>query len=396
MKIKTIVLLLFCLPLFYACISGGKQNNIENTHKTDSLCVLDIEKSIGTYSDDAFKLNSIIDSVSFIPLETTDDESIVPTVNYTFAAIDTSFYISGGIINENGIFQFDASGNYLGKVIRTGMGPHEVPYSLAWGINKTLQTISIVANAKMVVYNLKTLDYYDIFSNEIQYPKFASLKDETFVFAKTMTNAPEMPYLKFLNMNGEVIKEVNYLEDRDVCYTTREGNYASLPFESYIVSSNYRDEVLFQDVFNDTISLIKDGNNMDRYIVLNRGKFMPKVEDISNDRKKAEQIYFRNMTETEDYFLLKYFYQNSLYTDIWDKSTRKPVSRVKTTTDFEWLLSKFNARYILPDGKETILDIVYADEKRLYALLDASLAINFVDGVIDEDANPVVMVLYLK
>ena len=83
-----------------------------------------------------------------------------------------------------------------------------------------------------------------------------------------------------------------------------------------------------------------------------------------------------------------------LYTDIWDKSNRNIVSRMETPDSPIWVIQQFNARYLLPDGSETILDILDADKDKLYCLLEASVACNFMK--IEKDANPVVMILQLK
>ena len=86
-----------------------------------------------------------------------------------------------------------------------------------------------------------------------------------------------------------------------------------------------------------------------------------------------------------------------LYTDIWDKSSQEVVSRVGTPLSSRWQLHSYsyNARYILPDGSETLLNIVSLEKDRLYCLLEASVARNFMEGL-DEESNPVVVILQLK
>lgn len=407
---KFLVFLLISLMAFNACGDSEKRNDGKDASQTDTLSscdkdvtrqdplVFDLEQSIGASSADTFVLNTITDSVRFVPLET-NGKSIIENFNYVFAAIADEFLISGGIGNYGkGVLQFDSRGSFIGEIARIGRGPGELRIVMSWSVNESLRKICVMGQSRMVVKWLDTGNTYDISIKDAYGFDIVPLDDGSCVFTKTTGMGKygvDIPYLTFLDSTGSVIHSLNYSYNRNVDYDASEGRQGKLPFEKYNISASYMGGAIFQDVYNDTLFYIKDRNHITPYIVLKRGKLMSDIKDVYDDARKAQQVYFRNMTETEKYFLIKYFYRNMLYTDIWDKSSKKLISRVEMPNSFSALTQKFNARYELPNGEETIVNIVYAKKDQLYCLLEAPVAAKFMDNI-DEEDNPVVMILHLK
>jgi len=393
MKLKNLLSLLVFFPIFTACIYSDKNKNRQDIYHTgfliDSMYVFDLSASIGRNPADTFVLNSIVDRVQFIPLETSK-QSFFDNYAYRLTVTAENYFISGGVLN-NKIIQFDHVGNYISEVVRTGRGPGELPIIMRWNVNKTLNMLYALDH-KVVIKSFTNGDIFDVVFENMPGYSIALLNDGSFVFAKQAglgkRNA-DIPYLTFYDSHGKVIRSVHYTYNRDVDYDLPEGE--ANPNEFYRLETNYRDDALFYDIYNDTIFCIKNKNSIIPYVVLERGKYFPNIKDIRDKDRKAKQIYFRAMMETEKFFVIKYYYNKLLYTDFWDKSSLNVVSRTETSVE---VIQQFNARYKLPDGSETILNILNADKDKLYCLLEASEVRSFID--IAEDANPVIMILHLK
>ena len=396
-----LTLLLVCLLMFAACVNRGRQSQVQSGGDTDlvsasdSVYVFDLEKSIGSaIPADTFTLNTIVDNVQYIPLET-NEKSLFRNFGNHFVATEQSFFVSGGNAYLN-ILQFDTAGNFIGEIVRNGRGPGELPMIMSWGVNKSLNKLYATLLSMVVSKSLDTGDTYNITLEEAgRSPNMAMLNDSSFVTTKLSLRNEEadLPYLTFFDSNGKVVNSVNYTYRRNVSYETIEGKLTH-PYECYWVWANYRGGAIFQDVFNDTLYYINDRSSIVPYTILQRGKFSPRVRDVYDDDLKAKQIYFGGVTETEKYLLIKYGYAKKLYTDIWNKYNQTVVSRIETSNSFS-RREIYSARYTLPNGSETILNIVYAEKDKLYCLLEASVACNFMDNV-EYDDNPVVMILQLK
>ncbi len=398
MTCKTLTLCVVCLSLLAACRSG--KHNTENTITSDIVYVFDLENSIGvSNAADSVLLNDIIvGDLRFVTLETPADISI-PAVDHQFAATENAFVISGGIMPYN-IIQFDSEGKFVRELVRQGRGSGELMNIAYWNLNNTLDEVCVSCDYKFVVASLDGNKKQDIVPWEMSGLNTLPLNDETFVLSKIAgmgQSNEKTPYLTFVNAEGQVIHRLDYGASRnpdDYTYSIS-GRDVKPPYERYLLSSVYDGGVLFQDIFNDTIFYIKSSKEMFPHMVLKRGKYFPKAADANDAARKAGQIYLRNMMETEKYVFLRYFHDNRLYSDIWDKSTLKLVSRVETPTDFEWLARTFDMRYALPDGSEAVLNVAYSDKDKLYCLLEPAVARNFVEGITD-DSNPTVMIATLR
>jgi hypothetical protein len=397
MYVKNLILCLVCLSLLGACRNRKADNNAGNTIAADSVFVFDLENSIGAVRADTVMLNNIIEDTHFIALESSA-ETMVPNIMYTFVATEKHFVLSSLLSSH--IVQFDSKGRFIREMVRRGRGPGELPVILLLSINKSLNTICAGGDYKFVTVSLDDGKWRDIIPEKLHALDAQLLNDGSIVFSKSASmglQGVDIPYLTFIDSDGQVIRELSYGDTRDASeysYTIPEGT-AKLPYEGYYLSSIYDGNVLFQDVFNDTVSLIKSSEEIYPHLILKRGNYFPKAKDANDITEKIKHIYIRNIMETEKYVLLRYFYNDKLYSDIWDKATCGVVSRVETPSESWWLTQTFNVRYLLPDGSEVLLNVVYADKDKLYCLLEPSDARHFVPGIAD-DANPVVMIAELK
>ena len=391
-----------CFLLFFCSCVGSNKEQLQNISAEQTLgvadtLIIDLEHSIGASSADTMVLNSIADSVRFVPLEI-NEHCLVADYYNKLAATSDSYFVSGGAFEDNnGVLQFDHAGKFVQNIVKIGRGPGELPNVLVWSINASLRRICASGMSESLL--IRSWDTDESMGFPIQGESdfyFVSLDDGSFVStirSGIVKDGADVSYLNFCDSLGFVQRTIKYAQKRDVFYVAIPGKLQH-PFENYLLSASYRGGALFGDVYNDTIYYIKDRDHISPHVVFTRGKLIPQIKDVYDDVRKAEQIYFRDATETARYFLLKYFYRGQLYTGIWDKQTLKLVSRAGRPTEAA-LSEKFHARYVLPDGEQVLVKILYADKDRLYGLLDASVAARFMDGV-DEEDNPVVMIVHLK
>jgi hypothetical protein len=100
-------------------------------------------------------------------------------------------------------------------------------------------------------------------------------------------------------------------------------------------------------------------------------------------------------TESRDYFLLKYAYNNVWYSGIWEKSSQKLITNLEL--DGHSNVTSFTnvVNYRTPTGKKLPVGIVQVTENQFYCVLRASDAMDFIPGLAEED-NPVIMIVDLK
>ena len=323
--------------------------------------------------------------------------------SYNFAVLNNDFFVSGGlgIVNAGrGVLRFDSTGRYMEEIAKEGRGPHELPYILFWYINEKLNKINVSGIGKMIVKSYENNETEDIaYKQGIGY-EFIPFDDGSYVSVKATglgNDNPSDPYLFFTDSDGELISSRSYGYNRDIGYRVIEGQGIVPPAEVYGLYPSYNGGAVFLDIFNDTVCYIRNKDDIQPDMLLKRGNLMPQVKDVNDADRRAKQVYFRDIAETEKYFLIKYFYNGRTHTDIWDKSSRRSVLHTDADKDLFPRMSRIEhiAKYKMPDGTEIMLNILYATKDKLYCLLEAYDMAGILQGV-KEDDNPIVMVMSLK
>ena len=96
--------------------------------------------------NDLFNYSDYIDSVAYVPLETTDDCLVGEVRNILF--VNNKIFIS----DRKTIFIFSRDGKYISKVSRLGRGHGEYPNLGYWDVNPTNDEINVYSNANKMVY----------------------------------------------------------------------------------------------------------------------------------------------------------------------------------------------------------------------------------------------------
>ena len=360
-------------------------------------------------------MNSLIDSVRFIPLETIK-ESLFVNEQYRFGVIGQNMFISGGgvgmtiNINSGGrsdrsakaVLQFDFDGNYIGQIAPRGQGPHELVRLDSWYTHDALQQLNAEGNYKMVIKSFKNDKTTDV-RMEITALDVIPLSDGSFVAVgpPLIKEYKDRPYLYFLDANGRETASMKYPEERDIySVMPREGEPGSGHNETRNVFPRFSGYALFKDAYNDTTYLIKSAEDIKPYLVFKRGKYIPLIKDANDIDRKSRQIFIRNIKETEDYIFLTTIYKRKYYFDIWQKKDRQLFSRAELDTNsshhyVSTFTGGFGTYYELPNGDKQLIDILYVEEDAIYAIIEAEVAKTFIEGIHEED-NPVIMVAKLK
>ena len=97
--------------------------------------------------EDNFNYSDYIDSVVYVPLETTDDCLVGEVTDMHF--VNDRIFVKSGLYS---IFIFGKDGKFISKVSRRGRGHGEYTNMAGWDVNPSNNEISIYSNADKTVY----------------------------------------------------------------------------------------------------------------------------------------------------------------------------------------------------------------------------------------------------
>ncbi|WP_158712916.1 6-bladed beta-propeller, partial [Parabacteroides pacaensis] len=139
MKITQFILIFF-LCIFFSC---GKKNKKEYKYSSESTQIINIpdQLNITTHAD------SIFSTLSFVPLETTDECMITFVMNLKI--IDSLIYINDGLKR---LLVFDSNGKFKYQIGSKGNGPGEYLEMRDYIIYK--DRIEILDFKKILTYSL--------------------------------------------------------------------------------------------------------------------------------------------------------------------------------------------------------------------------------------------------
>lgn len=379
-----------------------KAKVVESINDEDSITVFDFSANLSKECPiDTLSYDNLIKSVRYIPLET-NENSLLGMGDILVRKVAGKFVVSTG---QGPFFKmriFDANGKYISNVFNIGRGRNELSMPAHWTFNDSLKKISITdIDNKCLFYDIMT---EKLIETKVAEPifKYAMLDDGTYVIVHQSPSDPrsgtsELPYMYFLDMNGNVISERYYPSERDISYRAIP-NVGSWPYETYILKPTYYGAI-FGDVFNDTLYAIKSKSYIRPKYILNRGQnYMPTIDEVHDDLdKKSKKMYFNYITDSPEYLFVSYWYNKLDCNAIWNKKSKELIANVKVE---EEVYNKFNRSYcFMPfsfDGFKGILfiDYVTADNK-IYVGVNASQLMNVLPDLKDDD-NPVIIEITLK
>ena len=406
---KVILYLYFICVLLSGCgnQSGQKVSKNDNeefnenySDNSDEIYFLDFEQNLKNMKKDTFTINSIAKDISFIPLETTD-KVLLFYDRFKIEKLNDGYLISTSSLDKafHYIMMFDSKGYFIDYIIQKGQGPKELPFISEWQYNHNTQLLFASTGYQIILHSFEnntsnryTLDGF--------YPNLCLLNDSSIIgFPNFKTEGDvNIPYLHFLNQEGKIIHSLYYPEKRNIAYNIPEGINVAGHIEMYGLYSSYTGDALFKDMFNDTIYRIQSMNDAKPYIIIHKGSLTPKLKDINNPTTGNQRINLVTILDTKKYFIINYTLKGAIYSSIWDKGTLSLIANAKPTSKNKIIQIKdFNGitKYRTPNGKEIFIPISNYIDGKLYCVLDAFQAMEFLPNI-KEDDNPVLMVIELK
>ena len=403
--------------LCYICVllSGCGNRNNQNTGKNgillfhenddadsqqseidDQLYFLDFEANLKNIQEDTFTINSIAKNITFIPLETSDsvllynDVIQIQKINEGYLISTSSF-----LTNFHYIMVFDTTGRFKNYLMKRGQGPKELPYISEWSYNHHTQLL-VASTWHQIIIHFFENNTSNKYLLDVFFMNACLLNDGTIVGLPSALGKgdTETPYLHFLNQEGKIVRSICYPQKRNIAYDFSEGRTIAYG-ENYGLYPSYSGDALFKDMFNDTIYRIRNMDDVQPYMILHKGSLTPTLKDIYNSTTAAQKVKLSQILDTKKYFIIVYGYRGKTYTSVWDKKTRTLIANTIHPPRMSRLTS-FNGftNYRTPTGKEIQIMISSYFDGKLFGVLDATQAMEFLPNI-KEDDNPVLTIIEL-
>lgn len=211
-------IIIVCLLLLFSCKAKETSKNEETFDQGDSLMILNFsdQSVVDTISYDNF-----IKEIRYIPLETTD-KSVLGGNAIQIRKIEDNLIVSSGVFKGMLIKRFDINGKYIGNLFNLGRGRNELTFPFNWTANDSAKVVIIVGQNKLLYYDASTSSLSDIRVKDTPYLS-TMLNNGDYVVSQSETSDPrsgtsELPYMYFLDRNGNVISERYYSSKRDIAY----------------------------------------------------------------------------------------------------------------------------------------------------------------------------------
>ena len=318
---KKTIFLLIGLILF-AC----KEEQTESLRNKD-LITIDFESSLV----DKLKFSQFVDTIEFIPLETTD-ESLISDVNRIVYA-DSLYYIhSTRSLMDSKLLVFNSSGQFCRKISQRGYGPGE--YIDITDFLVTDEYVVIATNFKLIKYD-KQGRFFKEYKIEQQVKEFLERKDSSYLVYNFGSDRKGFTLLNQMNDEGVVEARFFKRKENEVKISSNRINLRSLIFYDNSYYLNYP--------YKDTIFEIQNENVRPFYYVNYGNKQIPEeLFDLSDEH----DVMIKKLSSLDDYICLTsfglaehYLYIGShnkyyqAYITLYSKNTGKTISARKLEDD---------------------------------------------------------------
>ena len=400
---KKNVLLLVAIILAVSCKNGRRPGQASDSAANDIVAVeadvyrgpvtihLD-DKLVPLY--DTLRMGEMIESVRYIPLESSDNALIdalwVRKVGDIYCVVSNVF--------TNGVMKlFDANGKYIRDAFRIGRAREEVLRSSNYMVNAAdREAIAIVVVDKYVFFNLDSLNYRVIYNKDHSIPCFYPLGNGRYAALPKNNMA----------VNGATIDKVYdslphimfYDSVFNVTGTTGDGakpyrNLETTTFP-YLSTSMLEsgDGIIYRYVNSDTIFTVDADQMMVPAIILDiPDKLKPTMKQSETDplSRKEQMIYVQHFQLSKDYVFIDYYNKGILHSGIWSRNT----GRLLFLNTFQYGM---NPIFVSDEGHSVQLNVNYLNRRDnvIITPVAASYLTGIVEGVKDDD-NAVIMEITL-
>ena len=398
---------LFLLVLFFLTISckGGQKSSGSSDKADADSCIVEADiyrdpvtihiddKIVPLY--DTLTLNNLIESVRYIPLESSDSAFINAV---SVRKIDDIYCVTSDL-QSSMLKLFDSNGRYIRNVFRIGRARNEIQILSVFIFNALGREIiaSSVLDSKLLFYNLDSLSYRTVYNENLEIPRFFPLgkghyvakpKNNRAVLGPTITETYDsLPHLMFydsnFNITGTVGDGAKPWRDLETTVPPRLGSYV---YES-------GDGIIYKYADGDTVFTVDAEEQMIPAIILDiPDKLKPTMKQSETDptSRKEHMIYVDQIQLSRDYILIAFHYGGKIQSGIWSRDTGQLL-----------FLNTFqfgrNPILISVDGFSVQHNVNYLNRKDNVIIIpiDASYLVGTIPGVKDDD-NSVIMEITLR
>lgn len=380
------------ITLFILLISSCNKSNNVNINNRILNPLENIQ--INPYEFSNMDLSEIIDSLSYVPLETTD-ESYIGTID-KLIEFNNRIYILDKM--SNGIFCFSNAGKFVFKIQRIGKGPGEYIKLYDMEINPFEENLEVLDRSlrKIISFDLKGNYLEEFRVNYMASNLMIVTKNNRFIYTR---GADYLQGKEDLNYNLLHISKDGNLIGK---FCENDGENHAM-YQKSLLSRISDTSALFKYGNNDTIYQIINDNVYSRYFIDFGKSQLPSdfnqkhIEDqiqIMNDGSYAFGI--RNFFQNEKFLYFEYAHGGNSKKIIYDLES-------KNYKHFKVINNDFNE---LPLG---MLELV-SKSKMIWSIpsltmqqVGRDMTINNIDLInkdileaVDENDNPVLAVGILK
>lgn len=398
---------LFLLVLFFLTISckGGQKSSGSSDNADSDSCIVEADvyrdpvtihiddKIVPLY--DTLTLNNLIESVQYIPLETSDSSIIAAEM---VRKIDDIYCVTSDL-RSSMLKLFDANGKFIRNVFRIGRARNEIAMLTQFIINVPGREIiaSSVLDSKFVIFNIDSLTYRTVYNENFEINRpfplgkghyVAKPDNNRAVLGPTIDETYDsLPHLMFydsnFNITGTVGDGAKPWRDLE---TTAPPRLTTNVYES-------GDGVIYRYADGDTVFTVDADEQMVPIIILDiPDKLKPTIKQSETDpaSRKHQMIYVEQLQLSRDYVFIEYQYGGKSNSGIWSRNTGKLL--YLHSFPYGW-----NQIVISVDGFSVQHNVNYLNRKDNVIIIpiDASYLVGTIPGVKDDD-NPIIMEITLR
>lgn len=304
------VFLITISSILFSC-----NNKKANSDKNDLDKIL-IEPN---QDDIALNLSSIGSSFDIVKLESSENSRLSNFAQLIH--VDDSNII---FRDRDRILIFDQNGKYLSDINAKGGGPMEYGGILNTYVDSELNIIYIIDRK-----NIKTYNYVGEFIKNIakNAPSggISRLNNDGFILTKApLFKEKNREMLKILDNNLSKIKVFKSNVNYDLENIKQDFIFTSKPY-------SLKNEIFYKEPLADTIFRIDD-NSLKPHWIFDFNEYKLDIKDaisIEKSNNSRDKILDFGFYESNDYFFLKYYYQESFNFSVYDKNLKEYIFRRK-------------------------------------------------------------------
>ncbi len=333
-----------------------------------------IEIKVNLNKQKKIKLSSFVDSIAYVPLETTENCLIgnidkIRILNYLIFILDK---------RQNKIFIFNTSGNFQYSICHIGRGPGEYLSISDFCIDPDMKHIIIADHLtrRFIFYDLKGKFQFTKESRYIN--KFCEFYKNTIIYYSD-NYILDKYNLHLFNIGSG--KNSNYLSINPALKDFQSGDGCQFYF-------NYRNQLLFKEALGQEIYRINN-NDPEEYLSIDfGGKNMPEnyfkenipLSDQLYDLNKGRYAFHvTNFLELKEIIYFTFDYNFSQYSCIYNKGN--------TLSEYGYITNDID---FTPFGNP-----MFSDGSSIFSFIDAPEFLSVIDQIKEHNDNTKIEVLKL-